>query len=213
MRAQAKDARARRAWTCEGKGSRIARCSTSIARSRCLRETLCPARRRRRREPPASPPAHRAPTLLAASPASPTGPLADRDARDPNVLATRGRDCRATRDGSPVASCGMAPLVALSLPPSGRPVIDRRRVEGPDPAYVAREPPVGGEPDCRRAREARLARLAAHGREVPPEAPGTWPGAALEDLSPEARLVVYQNRIACDCGDPTAQRVGYRRPP
>jgi transposase InsO family protein len=45
---------------------------------------------------------------------------------------------------------------------------------------VAGEPPVGRELDCRRAREARLARLAAHGREVPPKALGAWPRSALE---------------------------------
>jgi hypothetical protein len=79
-------------------------------------------------------------------------------------------------------------LVALPLEPSGRPAADRRRVACPHPADVAREPPVGREPDCRRARQARLARLAAHGREVPPEALGAWPRWIVEDLSPEPRL-------------------------
>ena len=76
----------------------------------------------------------------------------------------------------------------LALDPSGRPAADRRRVEDPHPAYVAREPPVGREPDCRRARTARLARLAAHGRQVSPEALGAWPRAGLGDLSPEPCL-------------------------
>src|SRR5580693_9320890 len=82
----------------------------------------------------------------------------------------------------------MAALVALPLEPSGRPATDRRRVACPHPADVARELPVGREPDCWRAREARLARLAAHGREVPPEGLGAWPRWILENLSPEPRL-------------------------
>src|SRR5258708_8717764 len=76
----------------------------------------------------------------------------------------------------------------LAFEPSGRPAADRHRVEGPHPADVARKPPVGREPDCRRVCEARVARLAAHGRQVPPEALGAWPRSVLEDLSPEPRL-------------------------
>ena len=114
--------------------------------------------------------------------------MVDRDVGDPNALAARSRARGTTRDGSPVASSGVAALVAFALPPSGRPAADRRRVEGPHPAYVAREPAVGREPDCRRACEARVARLAAHGRQVPPEGPGAWPRAGLEDVFPEPRL-------------------------
>jgi hypothetical protein len=95
--------------------------------------------------------------------------MADRDVIDPKGAA-RSRGHGTTRDGSPVASRGGATLVAFALPPSGRPAADRHRVEDPHPAYVARKPPVGREPDCRRACEARVARLAAHGRQAPPEA-------------------------------------------
>jgi hypothetical protein len=49
-------------------------------RSRSRPASLCPARHRRRREPLAAPPAHRAPPVVAASPASATGPMADRNA-------------------------------------------------------------------------------------------------------------------------------------
>ena len=171
-------ARGRKVLDLPDHGGRVSRGDRPPSqRSRCVRETLRLARCRRRREPPASPPAHRAPTLGAASPATPTGPMADRDAGNASELPPRGRDCRAPRDGSPVASGGMAALVAFALRPSDWPAADRRRVEGPHPAYVAREPPVGRESDCRRARQARLARLAAHSREVPPQAPGAWPRA------------------------------------
>ena len=107
------------------------------------------------------------PLLVAASPAPQTRPMADDDVGDPSALAPRGGDRGTTRDGSPVASSGLAAVVALPLEPSGRPGADRRRVAGPHPADVAGEPPVGREPDCWRARETRLAGLAAHGGEVP----------------------------------------------
>ena len=148
-----------------GRGSTGDRPSSQRSCSRI--EILRPARHRRHREPLAPPPARRAPPLVAASPAPQAGPMADRDAGDPNALAARSGDRGTTRDGSLVASSGMAAVVALPLEPSGRPAADRRRVAGPHPADVAGEPPVGREPDCWRARETRLAGLAAHGGEVP----------------------------------------------
>jgi hypothetical protein len=45
---------------------------------------------------------------------------------------------------------------------------------------------LGGEPDRRRAREARLTGLAL--REIPPKSPAPWPRSVLEHLSPEPCL-------------------------
>ena len=69
-------------------------------------------RRNSARGPRASLPTHRAAPLVAASPATPTGPMADRDAGDANALPAWGRDCRTARDGSPVALNRMDAFVA-----------------------------------------------------------------------------------------------------
>jgi hypothetical protein len=55
-------------------------------RSGSRSESLRSPRHRRRREPLAPPPTHRAAPLVAASPAPPTGPMADRDVGDANAL-------------------------------------------------------------------------------------------------------------------------------
>jgi hypothetical protein len=128
------------------------------------------------------------PLLVAASPAPQTRPMADDDVGDPSALAPRGGDRGTTRDGSPVASSGLAAVVALPLEPSGRPGADRRRVAGPHPADVAGEPPVGREPDCRRTREAwagasRRARSRSTAQNT-----GAWPRSVLENFFPEPRL-------------------------
>jgi hypothetical protein len=52
--------------------------------------------------------------------------MADRDAGDTNAAIARGRDRRATRDGSPVASGVVEAVVALAFVPSGRPTSYRR---------------------------------------------------------------------------------------
>jgi hypothetical protein len=96
------------------------------------------------------------------------------------VTVVRGAHVHQTRDGDPLASRRLPPLLGLALPPApAGPTQDRAFLEGPHPPDGDGEPHLGCATDPWLALPAGRRGRRAHGLALrAPPAPASWPDAA-----------------------------------